>query len=84
MPIIKSAIKRVKTSETRRRRNLIVRNHWKKTVKDFKVLAAEGKKKEAAKMFPLVQKALDVAAKKNIIRKQAAARKKSRLSKLIA
>lgn len=48
------------------------------------VLAEGGKIAEAQKLFPQVQKALDLAAKKNILHKNNIARKKSRLSKLIA
>ncbi len=70
MPIIKSAIKRVRTSEKRRSRNAITRNRWKESVKSFVKLVEEGKLKEAAKMMPEVQKNLDMAAKKNVLPKK--------------
>ncbi len=84
MPIIKSAIKRVRQQETRRKRNLIVINKYKVLIKKFKELVANGKKSEAIKMFPLVQKAIDMASKKNLIHKNNAGRKKSQLAKMIS
>ena len=47
-------------------------------------LTNEGKKDEAAKLLPSVYKTIDTAAKKNIIHPKNAARKKSRMAKLIA
>jgi len=84
MPIIKSAIKRVRQSEKRRQRNLTVQRKYKVLVKEFETLIDGGKTAEAQKLFPQVQKALDLAAKKNIMHKNTAARKKSRLAKLMA
>ncbi len=84
MPIIKSAIKRVRQQETRRKRNLVVINKYKVLIKEFKELVSTGKKAAAAKMFPLVQKAIDMAAKRNLIHKNNAGRKKSQLAKMIS
>ena len=84
MPLIKSAIKRVRQSEKRRQRNLIAQRKYKALMKDFEALVANGKIAEAKKLFPEVQKAIDLAAKKNILQKNTAGRRKSRLSKLIA
>lgn len=81
MPLIKSAIKRVRVSERKRTKNLIVSKKYKELVKEFESLCASGKTAEAAKMFPTVQKALDIAAKKNLMHKNTAARRKSVLSK---
>lgn len=83
MPIIKSAIKRVRQEATRRKRNSVVKNKYKSLTKDFLELIANGKKKEAQKLFPTLQKAIDMAAKKNQIHNRNAARKKSRLSKML-
>ena len=82
MPIIKSAIKRVRQSDKRRQRNLITQRKYKALVKEFETLIATGKKADAEKMLPQVQKAIDLAAKKNILHKNTAGRIKSRLMKL--
>lgn len=83
MPIIKSAIKRVRVAESKRKKNLIVRNNYKGLIKEFVSLVEGGKKKEALALFPTMQKAIDMAAKKNILHKNTAARKKSSLSKMV-
>ncbi|MCF7917836.1 30S ribosomal protein S20 [Candidatus Gracilibacteria bacterium] len=84
MPIIKSAIKRVRQTHTRTRRNTIVKKSYKLLVKDFLLLIDQKKVEEAAKLYPQIQKAIDLAGKQNILHPNAAARKKSRLAKLIA
>jgi small subunit ribosomal protein S20 len=43
-----------------------------------------GKKDEALKMLPETYKAIDMAAKINMLHKNTAARKKSRMAKLVA
>jgi len=83
MPIIKSAIKRVRQSDKRRQRNLITQRKYKTLVKEFETLIEAGKTAEAQKLFPEVQKSLDLAAKNNILHKNNVGRKKSRLSKLM-
>ncbi len=50
-------------------------------VKKIKKLKEEGKKEEAQKFIPAAYKAIDKATKKGVIKKNTAARKKSRLSK---
>ena len=52
-------------------------------MKKLNELAEAGKIEDAKKMFPTVQKALDKAAKVGVIAKNSAARKKSRLVKMI-
>ena len=83
MPIIKSAIKRVRQTETRTRRNTITKDRYKALVKEYKILISEGKTKEAGELFPKVQKAIDMAAKKNLLHKNNAAHKKSALAKMM-
>ena len=60
------------------------KNAMKTLVKQTKKLAGAQKKEEAIKLLPQLYKAIDKAAKRGIIKKNAAARKKSRLTKLIA
>ena len=84
MPIIKSAIKRVRVTERKRKVNLVKIRRYKELIKRFETLLTEGNVAEAQKLFPQVQKAIDLAAKKNLLHKNTAARKKSRLAKLLA
>ncbi len=84
MPIIKSAIKRVRIEARRQKRNTITKNRYKELVKEFTTLVTDGKVKEATKLFPTVQKSLDMAVKKNLLHKNNVARKKSNLAKMIA
>jgi small subunit ribosomal protein S20 len=81
MPNIKSAIKRVKTNDSKRVQNLTVRSTMRTTVRNAEAALA-GDNTETAKVALLTAaKKLDKAASKGIIHKNAAARKKSRLAK---
>jgi small subunit ribosomal protein S20 len=84
MPITKSAKKALRQNKTRRVRNLRKLDVLRDTIKKIKKLVAENKKEEAIKLLPLAYKALDKAAKTGVIKKNTSARKKSRLTKLIA
>lgn len=53
-------------------------------IKKVLILAKEGKKEEAEKLIPTTYKIIDTAAKKNILHKNNAARKKSRLARTVA
>lgn len=55
----------------------------KKVVKNIKRLVADKKKDEVNAMLPLAYKAIDKAAKTGVIKKNTAARKKSRLTQFI-
>jgi small subunit ribosomal protein S20 len=83
MPIIQSAIKRMRQEKTRRARNAITKKNYKFLMKEFETLISEKKIEQAAKLYPQVQKSIDFATKKNILHKNNAARKKSRLAKMI-
>ena len=83
MPITKSAKKALRQNKRRRQRNLRQFDILKDTVKKIKKLVAENKKEEALKLLPQAYKVIDKAAKTGIIKKNNAARKKSRLIKLI-
>jgi len=84
MPITKSAKKALRQNKRRRQRNLRQLNAMREIIKKIKNLVAENKKEEALKLLPSAYKAIDKAAKNNIIPKNTAARKKSRLTKLIS
>lgn len=55
----------------------------KELVKQFKELIAGGKKSEAQSLLSKVYKAIDKAAKRGVIKKNTASRKKSRLTKTL-
>lgn len=83
MPITKSAKKALKQNRRKRLFNLRRDKKMKQLVKKARKLISENKKEEAAKMLPSVYQAIDKAAKRGIIKKNTAGRKKSRLLKTI-
>jgi len=83
MPIKKSAKKYLRASKKRALQNLKIKKTFRDGMKKVRELAISKKIEDARKMFPTVQKALDKAAKVGVITKNTAARKKSRLSKMI-
>jgi small subunit ribosomal protein S20 len=80
---IKSQIKRNLQNEKARLRNKAVRSELKTRVK-VAVTSAESGDEETLEALRLAIKRIDKAAAKGVIHKNAAARKKSRLSKRIA
>lgn len=81
MPNIKSAIKRVKTTNKRREHNAAQKSALRTAIKNFEKLV-ENKNVEAAQQaLALAMKKLDKAAARGLIHKNAAARQKSRLAK---
>jgi len=80
---IKSQIKRNLQNEKARLRNKAVRSELKTRVK-VAVSSAEAGAEETPEALRLAIKRIDKAAAKGVIHKNAAARKKSRLSKRIA
>ncbi len=83
MPIIKSAKKALKIEARRKEENDLTRAKVKSAVKGLKI-AAKSEAKDVATVYANAQKQLDLAAKKNVIHKNKAARLKSRLSKLVS
>lgn len=77
----KSALKRIRSSETKRLRN---RYQHKTTRNAIKKLRDLSNKKEAEKMFPSVVSMIDKLAKRNIIHDNKAANLKAGLAKHIA
>lgn len=80
MPRIRSAAKRMRQARTRATLNRTHRSQLRSALK--KVRAATGPDAEAA--YADAVKLLDRAGQKSIIHKNAAARQKSRLAKLVA
>ena len=76
VPNIKSAIKRVKVTETKNLRNRIVKSKVKTAVKKFETEAT-------AAQYSLTTSAIDKAVAKGILHKNTANRKKARLAKMV-
>ena len=74
----KSALKRIRSNETKRQRNRFQHKTTRNAIRDFKALE---KKKEAEKKLPLVVSMIDKLAKNNIIHDNKAANLKSKLTK---
>lgn len=83
MPITKSAKKALRQNVRGKIRNLKRKNIMKSLVKQTRKLAGAEKKEEAVKLLPKLYQAIDKAAKRGIIKKNTASRKKSRLTKLL-
>lgn len=83
MPIKQSAKKALRQSVKRRARNIKRKKAVKSAIKDIRNLVKEGKKDEAAKLLALAYKNIDKALKKKVIKPNTAARKKSRIARLV-
>jgi small subunit ribosomal protein S20 len=79
----KSAIKRARQNEIRRLRNKGVKTRVKRVVKETRTAATADAKADAQKSLDAAKSVIDKAAKKGVIHKRTAARKISRLSKLV-
>lgn len=75
----KSAIKRIRSSERKRRINQVHRSRARTYVKNTRRLIASGELQDAEVMAQRAISALDRAAQKGIIHRNNAARRKSRL-----
>jgi len=80
---IRSALKRVRSSRRKAVRNQIVRSTARTYVKKARRLIAEGNLEEAQRVVRQALSALDKAAQKGVIHRNNAARRKSRLMKLL-
>jgi small subunit ribosomal protein S20 len=81
MPNIKSAIKRVKTSQKRRALNASQKSALRTSIKSFETAVTASSIEDAQNALKVASTKLDKAATKGLIHKNAAARKKSRLAK---
>jgi small subunit ribosomal protein S20 len=81
---IKSALKRIRSSEKKRQRNRIFRSSARTYVKKARTLITEqGKSEESQAALRQAISALDKAAQKGVIHRNNAARRKARLMKLL-
>ncbi len=81
MPIIKSAKKRVKVTKKATVRNAKTRRSLREALKTFNAALKTGKTDSISKTKSSAEQAIDKAAKKNVIHKNKAARKKQQLAK---
>ena len=84
MPILQSSIKAARQNTVRNARRLPFKTGMKTQIRKVSDLVKEGKLSDAAKMLPAAYKAIDMAAKKNIIHWKNAARKKSLLARKVS
>ena len=81
MPIIKSAMKRVRQQKVRRARNVETKTTVRKQIKLFKAdITADDLKKAQADLVAAISE-LDRAVKRGVLHKNTAARKKSQITK---
>lgn len=83
MPIIESAKKRVRSSQKKEKFNRQWKDRVKSAIKDYEKLIEENKVEEAEEKLNETKSVIDKAVKNNILHKNNAARKKSRLSKML-
>ncbi len=79
MPNIKSAVKRVKVNEKKNLRNRMIKSAMRTSIKKYDAAVAAGT--ADAQALGAVASAVDKAASKGVIHKNAANRKKARLAK---
>ena len=83
MANIKSAKKRILVTETRAARNKAIRSEVKTSIKKVEVAVAAGNKADAEAALKNATSVIESACSKGIYHKNNAARKVSRLSKLV-
>ncbi|MBU5669934.1 30S ribosomal protein S20 [Peptoniphilus sp. MSJ-1] len=81
MANIKSAIKRIDVARRNAERNKPIRTEMKNAVKNFNLALDEDRIEDAKKLLVLADQKLKKAASKNVIHKNQASRKISRLAK---
>lgn len=80
LPNIKSAIKRVKVSQTKTLKNKMVKSELKSAIKNFENVLLENDMEKAKLQYSFVTKKIDKAASKGAIHKNVANRKKAKLA----
>lgn len=84
MPITKSAIKAAKQAKVRQDRLLPYKTQMRTMMRKLRDAVKEGKKADAEKLLATVYKSIDMAAKKKIIHRRNADRKKASMAKILA
>jgi len=83
MPNIKSAKKRVLVAKTKTLQNKMFKTELKTDIKKYQAAVAAGDTALAQELYKAAVKKIDQAAARNIIHKNAAARKKSQFTKAL-
>ena len=83
MPQRRTAIKDLRKNHRNKMRNLDIKSDLKKTIKTFLTTVNSKKKDQSTTELSTLYKKLDKAAKRRVISKNTAARRKSRFRKLI-
>jgi small subunit ribosomal protein S20 len=82
MPNTKSAKKSLRQDQRRRQENSIKKRNLRELLKNIKKMIKDNQAAEAQKLLPDYDRAVDKAAKTNVIKKNTAARKKSGIRRL--
>ncbi len=82
MPNTKSAKKSLRQDQRRRQENSIKKRNLRELLKKIKKMIKDNQAAEAQKLLPDYDRAVDKAAKTNVIKKNTAARKKSGIRRL--
>ena len=80
MPNIKSAKKRVKTTEVRTLRNKMIKSDMKPAIKKLDAAIVEGNKDNIDTTFRAAVKTVDQATAKGVLKKNTASRKKAQMA----
>ena len=83
MPQRKTGVKELKKNRTRQMHNLDIKTDLRKTMKAF-VAAVSAKPEDVKALLSTLYKKIDKAAKRNIIHKKTASRRKASFAKLLA
>lgn len=83
MPVLSASIKDARQAKVRTLRRQPFKTSMKTQIRKVRDLMKEGKAAEAQKVLTAAYKAIDTAAKKNLIHWKNAAKKKSSLAKLV-
>ena len=79
----KSALKRIRQTETRTERNRFYRTRLKNIVKAVRTAVDEGNKEEATAAFKIANQQIHKFVSKGLLKKETAARKVSRLHQAV-
>ena len=83
MANIKSQIKRIRTNEKRRQRNLAVKSELKALVRKTREAVEAGDKEAAIEALRVASRKLDKAVSKGVIHRNQAANRKSKLARRV-
>ncbi|MBI3322102.1 MAG: 30S ribosomal protein S20 [Candidatus Omnitrophica bacterium] len=84
MPNTRSAAKRTRADAKRRLRNLDMKSELKTLMRRFRELLQAGKKTEAQEAYRQLSRRLDQAASRDVLHRNTASRKKSRLARQLS